>query len=485
MMPKTDQLEWNDHGRVGQAGGLRELLAIALPMVISHACDTVMTFTDRLFLSRLGPEQMNASMAGGLTTFMMMTFFLGLTGYSTALVAQYLGSGRKDRCATATTQAMLIALAAYPLILLARPLVHLAFHRTGISTAQLVPQIAYFDILIYATVIGLLRNCLSSFFSGIGRTRIVMVAAVTAMVVNVGMNYLLIFGKFGFPAWGIRGAACGTVIGGVCGLCVLLAAYLGPHIRRTYQVRRSLRFDREAMGTLLRFGYPAGIEMFLNLMAFNAMIIAFHAHGEATATAVTIMFNWDMVSFVPLIGIQIGVMSLVGRYMGAGAPDIAHRAAMSGLKSGWLYSLVILILFVGLPQRLVAMFSPQQLDPIFQQAAPIAVKMIRIASVYVLLEAVVVVFSGALRGAGDTFWAMCTSVTIHWLMLAILIVMLYAMKLHPVAAWAAVVTAFMAFSGLFYLRYRGGKWRTIRMVHSPTELLATDHDQDFHEPRDL
>jgi MATE family multidrug resistance protein len=484
-MTKTDQLELNNVRRAAGAGGLRELLAIALPMVVSHGCDTVMTFTDRLFLSRLGPEQMNASMAGGLTTFMMMTFFLGLTGYSTALVAQYLGSGRKDRCATATTQAMLIALAAYPIILLARPLVHFAFAKTGISESQLVPQIAYFDILIYATVIGLFRNCLSSFFSGIGRTRIVMVAAVTAMAVNVGMNYLLIFGKFGFPAWGIRGAACGTIIGGVCGLCVLLASYLGPQIRRTYQVTRSLRFDREAMGTLLRFGYPAGIEMFLNLMAFNAMIMAFHAHGEATATAVTIMFNWDMVSFVPLIGIQIGVMSLVGRYMGAGDPDTAHRSAMSGLKSGWLYSAIILTFFVAFPHRMVAMFKPQELDAVFQQAAPLAVRMIRIASVYVLLEAVVVVFSGALRGAGDTFWAMRTSVTIHWLMLAILAVMLYVLGLSPVIAWAGVVISFMVFSGLFYLRYRGGKWRTIRMVYSPTEVLATDHDLDFHETPDL
>ena len=85
------------------AGGVRELLAIALPMVVSHACETAMTFTDRLFLSRLGPEQMNAAMAGGLTCFMTMTFFLGLTGYTTALVAQYLGAGRKQHCAVATT----------------------------------------------------------------------------------------------------------------------------------------------------------------------------------------------------------------------------------------------------------------------------------------------------------------------------------------------------------------------------------------------
>ena len=484
-MTQTEELDSMAPSHVADAGGMRELLAIALPMVISHACDTVMMFTDRLFLSRLGPEQMNASMAGGLTCFVMMTFFLGLTGYSTALVAQYLGAGRKDRCATATTQAMLIALTAYPLILLARPLVHMVFARTGISPGQLAPQIEYFDIVVYATVVGLLRNCLSSFFSGIGRTRIVMVSAFAAMLVNVGMNYILIFGKLGFPALGIRGAAYGTIIGGVVGLGVLLAMYLGGGIRRTYRVWHSLRFDGDAMAKLLRFGYPAGVEMFLNLLAFYAMIVAFHAHGPATATAVTVMFNWDMVSFVPLIGIQIGVMSLVGRYMGAGEPDIAHRAAMSGLKSGWLYSIIILILFVGFPHHLVAAFRPEQHDAVFQAAWPVAVQMIRIASIYVMLEAVMVVFSGTLRGAGDTVWAMCVSVGLHWLMLAILIVMLYVLKLSPEAAWTGVVLSFLSFSYAFYHRYRGGKWRTIRMVRTQAELLATDHDHDFHEPRDL
>ena len=76
MSPKTS----SDTDIAHAPGGIRELLAIALPMVVSHACDTVMVFTDRLFLSRLGPVHMNASMAGGLSSFMAMTFFIGLIG---------------------------------------------------------------------------------------------------------------------------------------------------------------------------------------------------------------------------------------------------------------------------------------------------------------------------------------------------------------------------------------------------------------------
>jgi MATE family multidrug resistance protein len=466
-------------------GSVRELLAIALPMVVSQACDTVMIFTDRLFLSKLGANEMNAAMGGGLTCFTVMTFFLGLTGYTTALVAQYLGSGRREKCGVVTTQAMLIALAAYPLILLARPLIHWVFMKTGIPTGQLGLQIVYFDMVVYATVVGLMRNCLSSFFSGIGRTRVVMVASLGAMVINVGVNYLLIFGKMGLPALGIRGAALGTITGGVCGLLVMLAVYVGRTNRRTYRIGTSLCLDWQVMRTLCRFGYPAGVEMFLNLVAFNGIILALHAHGPVTATAVTIMFNWDMVSFIPLIGVQIGVMSLMGRYMGARDPDTAHRATLSGLKAGWTYSAVVLILFVFFPRQLVGVFASGSRDETFIQAVPMALYMLRLAAVYVMVEAVVMVFSGALRGAGDTFWAMTVSVTMHWLLLVVIFIVLHVLDQPPQVAWTALVITFLACSGLFYWRYRGGYWRTIQVVPTQAESLASDHDHDFHEPREL
>lgn len=445
-------------------GGLREMLAISLPMVVSHASETVLVFTDRLFLSRLGPVSMSAAMGGGLTAFMMMTFFLGLIGYTTALAAQYLGSGQKSRCATVLSQAVIIALLAYPLILAARPLGHELFALTDIPAEQLESQKLYFDILLGGTILALLRSCFASFFSGVGRTRVVMLSALTTMLVNVGANYVLIFGRLGLPALGIRGAAYGTILASLCGLFVLLAAYLTESNRREFGVVFP-RLDGKVMRKLLRFGYPAGVELFLNLLAFTAMILVFHAHGLATATAVTIVFNWDMVSFVPLLGIQIGVVSLVGRYMGAGRPEIAERVTISGLKMGWVYSSVILVLFVGFPEQLVAVFQPEGADPLFTEAAPLAVGMLRLAGLYVLADAVMVVFSGALRGAGDTFWTMCISVGLHWLLLPVLLISLKILHLPPQSAWLALVIFFLSFSGVFYLRYRSGKWKTLAVVH--------------------
>jgi len=445
-------------------GGLREMMALALPMVISHGCETALIFTDRLFLSRLGPAPMSAAMAGGLTAFMMMTFFIGLTGYVTALVAQYLGAGRKDGCALVVSQAGLLALLATPLILAARPLAHAFFRVMDLPAEQLELQGVYFDILLYGAILVLLRNCLSSFFSGIGRTRVVMVSAMTAMLVNVVANYILIFGKLGLPAFGIRGAAYGTLIGSFCAFLVLLAAYFERDNRREYGVLAALRYDGKVMAKLLRYGSPAGVEMFLNLLAFTLMIMIFHGHGLVTGTAVTIVFNWDLVSFVPLLGIQIGVVSLVGRYLGAGRPDIAERSTRAGLKMACAYSLVILILFVSLPGELVAVFSPREPDAIFNQATPLATTMLRLAAFYVLADAVILVYGGALRGAGDTFWAMCASVALHWLLVPVLILFLKVLALPPQSAWLVLIVFLLGFSGLFYLRYRSGKWKTLAMV---------------------
>jgi len=446
-------------------GGFREMLTISTPMVVSHACETLLIFIDRLFLSRIGPEPMNAAMAGGLSSFMLMTFFVGLIGYTTALVAQYLGSGRKSQCSLVVAQAMLLVIPATLVVFACRPLVHLMFGLMDIPTAQREQQQLYFNILLYGVPLVLLRTSLSGFFSGIGRTRIVMISAMVAMVVNVSANYVLIFGHFGFPALGLRGAAYGTLFSSFCALLVLLMAYLRRANRQEFSIGDNWVFKRTIMAKLLRYGSPAGVEMFLNLLAFTLIVLIFHSDGMVTATAVTIVFNWDLVSFVPLLGLQIGVVSLVGRYMGAGSPAIAERAAFSGLKMGWIYSSLVLLLFVTLPRQMVGIFAPFESNELFLAAAPLAVDMLRLAALYVLADATIVVFSGTLRGAGDTLWAMGLSVAMHWLMVPIVFVFLKVLNFSPITVWLAFIVFFLISGGLFYLRFRQGHWKTLTVVN--------------------
>jgi MATE family multidrug resistance protein len=263
---------------------------------------------------------------------------------------------------------------------------------------------------------------------------------------------------------GIAGAAYATITGSVCGLIILIAAYFGNKNWQEFHIAGSFRFDPKVMRKLLYYGYPAGLEFFLNFLAFSALIFLFHSQGNVVATASTIMFNWDLVSFIPLLGIEIGVTSLVGRYMGAGDPATAHHAAMSGIKTGFFYSVVILILFIFIPGPLVMLFRPDVPVDIFNEAVPIAKTMIRLASLYVLAEAVMVAIVGALRGAGDTHFTMLISVAAHYTMLPVVYLIMNVLHMSAVAGWLGLIIFFLLFCVVLIMRYRSGKWQRISVI---------------------
>ena len=445
-------------------GGIRELLGIALPMILSTSCDAVMIFTTRLFLSSLGPEYMNAAVGGGVMSQVLMFFFTGLIGYSTALAAQYYGSGRKNLSAVTAFQAIIISVAAYPVILTLVPVAEKLFYFIGTPYAQIGYQIEYFEIICYGSLFSMIRHAMGCYFTGIGRTRIVMRATFAALLINVSLGYVLIFGRFGMPVMGIKGAAVAAIAASIIAVVILAAAYFRKSHRLQFSVVNSFHFDKTVMKKLLYFGYPAGIELFLYFFAFTLMIYIFQSQGDVVSTASSIMFNWDMAAFVPLLGIEIAVTSLVGRYMGAGNPDLAHQSAMSGIQAGLLYAVAVTCAFLFFPEPLVNVFRPEVQSHVFETASPIAVSMVRIASIYIIAETVMVSLIGALRGAGDTLWVMTASVTYQWLFIPLLFLMLNILKFSPVTAWSWFVFFFMLFCAVLIRRYRMGKWRMLIIV---------------------
>jgi len=445
-------------------GGIKELLIIAFPMIISMACDGIMTFTDRLFLARISSVQMNAAMGGGVSIQMLMFFFIGLTGYSTALVAQYMGAGEKPNSSKTLFQAVLIVIIAWPVILFLKPYTIMFLEYMHIPSEQMHFQIKYMNVLAWGTLFALMRHTISCYFSGIGKTPIIMIATIVAMLVNIILDYILIYGKLGFAPMGIEGAALATNIGSICAMVILIFAYFNSQNRQEFAILKSFRFDRTIMKKLLYYGYPAGLEMLLNFMAFSTMVAVFQSQGNVISTATTIMFNWDLMSFIPLIGIEIAVTSLVGRYMGGGRPQVAHRAAFSGVKVGFFYSVAVLLSFLLIPNALVMLFHPESPSDIFDAAVPIAVNMIRIAAIYVLAESLLVAYVGALRGAGDTHFTMIASVLAHWMFVPLLYVAFNVFHLSAEMGWCLLVLFFMLFCGTIVLRFNSGKWKKLNIL---------------------
>ncbi len=450
-------------------GGMKELLFLALPIIASQSCETVMVFTDRVFLSKLSSEQMNAATGGGISSFLLLTFFMGLIGFSTALIAQFYGAKKYEQCSVTLVQSGIISFVAYPLIILALPLLYWYFEVTHISAGQMEYQKIYVQILVFGSIISLIRHSLSCYFSGIGRTKVVMIAAIVTMLVNIGFNYIFIFGHLGFPAMGIKGAAYGTILSSLCGVAIMLYFFFEKKNAKPYKAFQAFRFHAKTLKTLLRYGTPAGTEFFVNFIAFSFLVFLFHSYNEHTATAASIMFNWDMVTFVPLIGIEIGITSMVGRYVGAKKLHVAERATYTAVRLGWFFSAFVVLMFVFIPHVLVDVFKPQQYDAVFEQARPLAIRMLQLASLYVLAEAILVSFVGALRGAGDTVWTMWVSMAIHWTFVPVTYLSLFVFNIGPVWAWTVLVFMFLLFCIVFYFRFKTGKWKTIQVIDHETE----------------
>lgn len=451
--------------RFKKNGDVKDVLVVALPMLLSMSFDTLMTFIDRLFLSKLGPAEMNAALGAGAVQLALTMFFTGMISYTTAMVAQRLGGKRRWDCARAFMQALYVSLMCVPLLYLTIPLGHVAFGMEHLPADQLQYQKTYFNILMFGGVINLVRNVAPCFFSGIGETKIVMKAAFVGMLVNVACNFVLIYGMGPIPALGVAGAAYGTLIGNLVSTVILFAKFFGKSCHRRFRTRYAFAFSWPLTQELLKKGIPSGVEMFLNMSAFQLLILMFHALGPESATASSVMFNWDMVAYVPLMGLEVASTSLVGRYVGAKDGAAASRSTYSGLKLGWGYSLLMGIFFIFLPGMLTDIFKPDVAETsaeaiaIFESARPMSIFMLRIATFYIFVEVLLVIYAGALRGAGDTLWVMFACAIMNWCVAGSLYLVAYVFGLPAHLAWIAVVAVYSTAPVLFWLRWKNGKWR--------------------------
>ncbi|NLZ60672.1 MAG: MATE family efflux transporter [Lentisphaerae bacterium] len=457
------------------AGGIAALIPIAIPMILSNIFDTVMMFVDRLYLAYVGKEHMAACMNAGLTSWTCTVFFAGVVSYVSAMVARSYGARQFSQCPRIVYQGLRLALLSYPLVILVGLIAAKSFAWAGHGALQVQLEKTYFWWMLFGgTILTLLRTPLAAFFSGIGKTAVIMKASFVSMLVNLVFNYLLIYGKFGFPRLEISGAAIGTLLASLV-LDIILALSFWRHTRgKEYRSLRPWRFDGAVSKALLRFGIPTGLDYFLGTSAFNLAIAVFHGYGADAAAAVTIVMNWDLLAFFPLQGVQVAITTLVSQNLGAKDLKAATRTAYSGCKLNLLYSLFILLAFLTLPSLLVSLFTPESGGIDYSQVTKIAVPMLRWASFYLLFDSVYLSFSGALRGGGDTLWAMIIGLVFHWFLAFNVLVTTYLFKFSLMGSWRAWVLSSVIGGTLIYWRFRSGKWKHIKLSSKEDAALETN-----------
>ncbi len=436
---------------------INELLKIALPMVVSQGTFAVMIFTDRYFMSQIDPVHIAAALGGGVASYFSFCFFIGLLSYANAMAAQYLGAGEKEKGPKVVTQGWIITLMSAPILTLITFLVAGVFESMGHDPRLVHLERTYYLILMAGVLVTLAKVCLASYFAGIGRTHVVMICDVFGLVVNVPLSYVMVFGKMGFPALGIVGAGISTVIATLLAFLLYLSFYFRREHRESFGVLRSFSIEWRILKRFWRLGFPSGLEQFLNVAAFNLFLLMFQSYGIAESAAAAIVFNWDILSFVPMIGLHVGVISLIGRFVGARDMARANEVMTASFIVGLAYSAILAVLYITFRYPLVEVFAPPSGD--FSDIRELSAFMMIGLSSYVMADAIILVAGGVLRGAGDTRWLMAASVSLHWGMLVLQFFIIRVLEFSPKVSWVVLCFLVLSIALVYALRLAGGRWR--------------------------
>jgi MATE family multidrug resistance protein len=284
-----------------------------------------------------------------------------------------------------------------------------------------------------------------------------MICDVFGLIINVPLSYAMVFGKLGLPALGIVGAGISTVIATLLAFLLFVFFYFRREHRDKFAVLRSFSIDTGILRRFWRLGFPSGLELFLNVAAFNLFLLMFQSYGIAEGAAAAIVFNWDILSFVPMIGLSVGIISMIGRFVGARDMARTNEVITAAFVIALSYGLMLAIIYSVFRFPLVDVFAPPAGD--FSAIRSLSAFMMIGLSSYVLADAVILACGGVLRGAGDTRWLMVASVSLHWAMLVAQFFIIRVLDFSPKVSWLAFVAMILAIAVVYAWRLKSGRWR--------------------------
>ncbi|OQW97368.1 MAG: hypothetical protein BWK77_01855 [Verrucomicrobia bacterium A1] len=448
-------------------GGLREVWRVAYPLILSTASLSLMQFCDRMFLSWYSGVSIRASLPAGILSFTMICGFFAVAGYGGTFVAQYHGAGEPRGCGRATAQAVLFAVLSWPVILLLfLPLGRIALRWTGHPPDVLAEELVYFDITMWGSLGSMASTAVAGFFSGRGDTRTTMWAYMAGNLLNIPLDWLMIFGRLGVPEMGIRGAAIATVIAGCVPPAILFALYFGRRANREFGTRATFRYDPVLFRRLLRFGLPSGVHLALDLTSFTLFVLLVGRLGPVAQAASNIALSVNTLAFMPILGLGIAASIVVGQYQGRREPEHAERGGWSALMLGMVYMAAIGSTYLLFPEFYTRLFSGEvagafRTGDLLPTVRPLLV----ILAVWSLADAADIVLAGALKGAGDTRFVMAWSLAIAYgFFVTGEIVIVLVLELGLIAAWLWTCAYIAVLAAGYLWRFKSGRWKSIDML---------------------
>lgn len=442
------------------------MLKLAAPLIVSQSFMTVQVFVDTVLLAWHDQREMTASLPAVMWFWLPFGLLQVTAGYTSTFVAQYTGAGRPQRVGPAVWQGIHFAVLAGLLFLLVVPvapyLIALGEHTPALQALE----VAYLRCLAFAAMPMLVMAAVNGFFSGRGQTWTVLGIEAFGTAVNVALALVLIFGRAGFPEMGIEGAGWATVAGSWASALLAVGLLLRRRYRAEFATASGWRPERELFARLMKYGGPAGAQVFLDVLVFNLFVQLVGRLGEAAMGATTLTIRLNMIAFLPMMGLGQAVSILVGQRLGADRPDLAERSTYTGLKWTFGYVCVVAAVYLALPEWLVSVFEGGRSPEDFAAVAAVVPGLLVCVAVYSLADALNITFAFALRGAGDTRFVTWVTFCLAWPIMVLPTYLVVQAGGSVYWAWWFATAHIFAMAVCFYLRFRTGKWQRMRVIEA-------------------
>lgn len=368
---------------------------IALPIVFINVGIQAMGVVDTLMVGKLGGAAIASVALGNFYFFNASVFGIGLLCAIDPVVAQAVGAGDHESVARGVQRGFLLAALVSALVLLALWPVEWMLRALS-QPADVIRETAVYTHRRALAVIPFFAfNVFRQTLQAMGPVRHIIAAALVANIVNVVVNWLLIFGNLGAPALGVEGAAYATAIS-TWVMALVLLALAWPILRPAIVPWRAESLHWAPFVRVMRIGVPIGIQWFFESFAFGLTAIFMGWMGTASLAGHEIALNMAAMTFMVPLGISGAAAAVVGRAIGRGDMPSARRDAVAAITCGGGVMCLSGVLFIVAPEWLATRYTTEA------ATVAIAVSLIPLAGVFQVFDGIQAVTSGVLRGTGDT-----------------------------------------------------------------------------------
>jgi len=432
----------------------KQMFHLAVPVVLSSFLQRSVGIVDIFLVGGLGAQAIAAVGIAQVMVFVVMSVSWGINVGATVLVSQLWGADRKSDAGKAAFQAMVVAVAAAIVITV---IGHLAGGKVAalLGADKAVQQVLvdYTRILFSFICFTIFINVLSGIMHGAGDTRTPLYATLIVNILHVVVAYPLIYGKWGMPELGVKGAAIAIAVSECLGAAFLFTRSLE---RRYIVLART--FDAKLTVMTIKLGWPIFVDRLLqntgSLMFAKVILL----YGTAVYAAHQVGLAIEAISFMPGYGIAVAAATMVGQNLGAGRPDEARISAFEANRLAVILMSSMALLFFFFPYFLLRGFTN---DPEVLRYGILYMKIVAFAQVPL---AITMVLAGSLRGAGDTGFIMFATIAGMWLVRIPVTALLATVAHAPIHyVWSVMIADWLIRMSLLLWRYRQQRWERLKI----------------------